>query len=222
MPKKLSKHPAASSTTTLSTTASSTPPSTPAILSDGLPLPTLIVFDLDYTLWPFWIDTHVAPPLKADAAHTSATDRHGDTYTFYPDVPAILAALPRAGVRTAVASRTHAPDLARDLLRMLHISPVPPGDEAEGASSKKKDKPRKAVEFFDGGLEMYPSTKIRHFEAIRKRTGVAYEEMLFFDDESRNRDTESLGVTMYLVRDGTGWVEIEKGILEWRKRRGIA
>ncbi|KAF3356755.1 hypothetical protein VdG1_06178 [Verticillium dahliae VDG1] len=69
---------------------------------------------------------------------------------------------------------------------------------------------------------MYPSSKMRHFEAIRKRTGVAYEEMLFFDDESRNRDTESLGVTMYLVRDGTGWAEIEKGILEWRKRRGIA
>ncbi|KAM0325939.1 hypothetical protein ACHAQA_007244 [Verticillium albo-atrum] len=215
MPKKLSKHPAGS-TTTLSTTASSTSP-LPTILSDGLPLPALVVFDLDYTLWPFWIDTHVSPPLKPHASHASATDRHGDAYAFYSDVPAILAALPRAGVRMAVASRTHTPELARDLLRMLHVSPALPGEEPD-----KKNKPKKAADFFDGGLEMYPSSKVRHFEAIRKRTGVAYEDMLFFDDESRNRDTEALGVTMYLVREGTGWAEIEKGVLEWRKRRGHA
>ncbi|KAJ8117769.1 hypothetical protein ONZ43_g4125 [Nemania bipapillata] len=43
--------------------------------------------------------------------------------------------------------------------------------------------------------------------------------MLFFDDESRNRDTETLGVTMWLVRDGVSWTEIESGIQEWRRRR---
>ncbi|OTA64808.1 hypothetical protein K449DRAFT_463841 [Hypoxylon sp. EC38] len=66
-------------------------------------------------------------------------------------------------------------------------------------------KPRKAIEFFDAGLEIYPSSKIRHFEALAKRTGIPCSEMLFFDDESRNRDTESLGVTMWLVRDGITW-----------------
>lgn len=74
---------------------------------------------------------------------------------------------------------------------------------------------------FDAGLQIYPGSKITHMQKLHKDTGVPFEEMLFFDDESRNRDTESLGVTMWLVRDGTTWGEIEAGVREWRRRRGI-
>ena len=42
--------------------------------------------------------------------------------------------------------------------------------------------------------------------------------MLFFDDEVRNRNVESLGVTMYLVRDGVTRLEVDKGVREWRRR----
>ncbi|KAI4864771.1 magnesium-dependent phosphatase [Hypoxylon rubiginosum] len=216
MPKKLSKQP---------TSTETIPAALPSILSDGQPLPRAIVFDLDYTLWPFWVDTHVCPPLRPNAAHDACTDKVGETFAFFEDVPSVLHGLARAGVKLGVASRTHAPDLGREMLKLLHVPPLSSilegtnGAGAEGGS--KKDKARKAVEFFDAGLEIYPSSKIRHFETLGKRTGIPYNEMLFFDDESRNRDTESLGVTMWLVRDGVSWNEIVNGIKEWRRRRGV-
>jgi magnesium-dependent phosphatase 1 len=97
--------------------------------------------------------------------------------------------------------------LARSLLSLLRI----PDDGDSGSGN------RTAKSMFDH-MEIYPGSKITHFKSLQKKSGLSYEEMLFFDDEARNRDVEELGVVMKLVRDGVTVREIDEGVELWRKR----
>ena len=115
--------------------------------------------------------------------------------------------LKQKGILIGAASRTHAPDLGREMLRLLKI----PHSSASSSSSQR------AIDYFDH-LQIYPGNKQTHFERIHKDSGIPYEEMLFFDDESRNKNVEVLGVVMHLVRDGVSLKAIDSGVRAWRKR----
>ena len=112
--------------------------------------------------------------------------------------------LKQKGILVAAASRTSAPDLGRSMLSLLQI-PHP------SAASQR------AIDVFDN-LQIYPGSKTTHFERIHRDTGIAYEDMLFFDDESRNKNVEILGVVMHLVRDGVSKGALDSGVRSWRKR----
>ncbi|KAJ7908894.1 magnesium-dependent phosphatase-1, partial [Mycena leptocephala] len=167
-------------------------------------LPKLIAFDLDYTLWDLWIDTHVTGPLRRSGE--AVVDAYGTPVEFYPDVPDILRRLRDQDVLLAACSRTHAPDMARQALKLLHVA----GDDAEPALP--------AIELFDD-LQIYPGSKLRHFRALHAQTGVPYEQMLFFDDEPRNREVESLGVVFHLTPTGVDNATFDAGVQAWNARK---
>ena len=139
----------------------------------------LLVFDLDFTLWDCggtWCDC-TEPPYRKES--NRVFDSAGRHISLYPEVREILEAAERAGLKIAAASRTHQPDWAEELLELLEIG-----------------------RFFDW-KEIYPGPKIPHFNSLKKKSGIEYEQMYFFDDELRNiRDVSSLGVRAVHVGEG--------------------
>nr|XP_012140052.1 PREDICTED: magnesium-dependent phosphatase 1-like isoform X2 [Megachile rotundata] len=121
--------------------------------------PKLLVFDLDYTLWPFWVDTHVTPPFKKKG--NDVVDAHGQIIRYYKEVPDILKRLSEE-YELGVASRTSEIQGANQLLKLFNW-----------------DKYFKYK-------EIYPGCKVSHFSKIQKASGIDYKDMIFFDDEHRN------------------------------------
>lgn len=69
-------------------------------------LPRLVVFDLDYTLWPFYCECRSKREMPS----------------LYREAKGILYALEEKGVSVAIASRSPTPDIAKTFLEKLGIN----------------------------------------------------------------------------------------------------
>ena len=158
--------------------------------------PSLVVFDLDFTLWDaggLWCDC-LRPPFRLDGGQV--VDDVGRVIRIYPDVLHLLEALPTRGCTLGLASRTGEPEWARKLLGLLGLTTT--------------------FRF----QAIYPSDKKAHFRQLQSESGLGYEDMLFFDDEDRNiRSVSKLGVHSHLVQRGVRLEDFDKALEGWRTLR---
>ncbi|KAA0195304.1 hypothetical protein HAZT_HAZT002095 [Hyalella azteca] len=158
--------------------------------------PKLIVFDLDYTLWPYWCDTHIDPPFSKNSKG-EVRDARGQLVKHYPEVPEVLEDLHAQGYLLGVASRTGEVQGANQLIRLF------------------------GWDKFFSYKEIYPGCKINHFKKLRNNSGLNYDEMLFFDDEPRNGyDMKKIGVLMIRIDEhvGVNKAVVQKGLQEFALR----
>ncbi|XP_065915833.1 magnesium-dependent phosphatase 1-like [Dysidea avara] len=157
-------------------------------------IPKLFVFDVDFTLWPLHVDCYVTPPFKSNGCG-GATDVYGKRAVLFPDVKDILSDIRQCGIKMAAASSTTDPQASRELQKVLGI-----------------------YDMFDFS-EIYPKRKTNHFEKLKQKSKVEYEDMIFFDDESWNISTVSpLGVTCVHITDnvrGLDWETLKTGLKEF-------
>ncbi|KAH9697293.1 hypothetical protein WN944_029582 [Citrus x changshan-huyou] len=86
-------------------------------------VPRLVVFDLDYTLWPFYCECRSKREMPS----------------LYPHAKGILHALKDKGIDVAVASRSPSPDIANTFLEKLNIKSMFVAKEIFSSWSHKTD-----------------------------------------------------------------------------------
>ena len=186
----------------------------------------LVVFDLDYTIWQpemYQIDgppklisvdefqgkqkrkSRAPPrslPFGATTIHQNkiATDRRGIPITVFDGASHALSEINRMKkedwpLQAAISSRTDEPGWAFQLMKWLVASDGTPLSKC----------------FDENLIEISYMDKSKHFESLNRKTGIPFEQMVFFDNEYWNiQSVCSLGVKCYHTPDGMtkeAWVQ---------------
>ena len=143
--------------------------------------PSLVVFDLDFTLWHRPRFRGGPPWAPVDDGFGGITSSCGEQLDLYPASRRALLALSDADVPVAVASRTHRADWALEWLATLRLEP--------GGRTAQDVIGTCPIVIQDG-------PKAAHLLRIHERTKVPLSEMLFFDDNLADvRAVAGQGVT---------------------------
>jgi len=144
------------------------------------PLPTLVVCDLDWTLWARPRFRNGPPWVSIDDGLGGIRASSGETLRLYDGARRALATLADLGVPVALASRTHRKRWALEWMQLLRV------DESRTLAAVVGSSP---IVITDGA-------KASHLREISKRAQVPFEDMLFFDDSYKDiLHVEQLGCT---------------------------
>jgi magnesium-dependent phosphatase 1 len=164
--------------------------------------PSLIVFDLDNTLWE--PELYKLRKLERQGIQPVA----GTDVTLFPAIESILQDIRSSdddtwsNTKFAIASRTKSVAWAHDLLVQFGLR-----------------------DFFDY-IEIFPGDKKTHFQNLKENSGVDYSDMLFFDDNRDGRfgncvPVSQLGVLSVHCPGGLHsneiWTNALENFREWKK-----
>ncbi|GFR40369.1 hypothetical protein Agub_g917, partial [Astrephomene gubernaculifera] len=193
--------------------------------SDMTSLPRLVAFDLDGTLW--WPEMYMldgGAPFRRDKASGAVYDSANQRIELMGDSGAVLAELagdPKwADTEVAYVSRTEYPEWAVPCLKTFLVAPAEgksKGDSRGGGGSRSGGR---SMYDISSHQEIYPGSKLTHFRAIHQRSGIPYEDMIFFDNERWNiTECAKLGITCVYTPRGLTRQEWEKGLADFARAR---
>lgn len=165
--------------------------------------PAAVVFDLDYTLWPWWCDCHITPPVHK-VTESRLIDSSGETLELFLDVNSIFQELEEQDVTLIGASRTATPKIAIEILSSFVLNGKP------------------MIDYFHS-LQWGQHSKTRHIRKAALELGLEQDlcegNLLLCDDEARNRDVVSIKCHFALISDTNSGLTrelFEEAMQEWR------
>lgn len=177
--------------------------------------PDLLVFDCDYTLWPFDCDKDVISPFTL-SPFGSILERYGRSANPYCDVQKLFAGIVDAGIPVAFISRNPSAQYVEELLRCIKIITKTRGQISLWDTMPSRDY---FHAYSSGGVGR---GKDRHFAALKKVSGILFHNMIFFDDLPENiLAAQAQGTTSVLVgpKRGLNIEAMDAGIDLWRSKQ---
>eukprot|EP00644_Phytophthora_capsici_P012062 jgi/Phyca11/505316/fgenesh2_kg.PHYCAscaffold_12_\ len=153
-------------------------------------IPTLVVFDLDFTMWFPAMDELHNDKITKDPVTGDVTDAIGWRVHFYPEIHSVLSVLKTdpqfRNTKIGVASRTEEIETAKRVLSLMDV-------ELRGQDGVLvAKKPLGDIADF---VTVFPGSKTTHFKQLKEQSGVQFDVMLFNDDDMENvHDVGALGV----------------------------
>jgi len=172
----------------------------------------LIVFDCDYTLWPFDCDKEVVAPFHAHIAG-GIIDKMWTPANPFPEVRAVFQYIVEHKMSFAIASRNPSANSIAQLLSCIMI-PVDGGHKSIWSML-----PAGCFHAYSSGGA---KGKTAHFARISQATGRPMSDMVFFDDMPENIQVAvKQGVTSVQVspRVGLTMAAFKCGLEAWHLRK---
>jgi magnesium-dependent phosphatase-1 len=160
------------------------------------------LFDLDYTVWPFFLDIYsIGPPFRSIEDGYTVIDCANNLVRMLPDAGQILCAVADAGIPVVLCSRNQRPEWCKEVISLYRVP--------DGRFFSEICDPASVIK----GAH----SKLEHLRQIQRALDCPFEDLLFFDDEMRIcYEARSLGVKAVCVtKAGLSLHALSMGLAEF-------